>query len=117
MPMSCSGYQLIKNTMKTNFNFHDFSLYEQLLGRQKTLLSDQITRKGGLGWVKWILNLFRLIHAKAPTKSNVRIAKVFIRQCYLINKESGSSFLVRYLKGCYILLQQYVARNETRYSG
>jgi len=100
---------------KKNIRFNDYELYAQLLDRQKSLLSDLITRKGGLGWVNWIMRLTRLIYAKAPTKSNVRISKVFIKECYLITRKSSLSFLVVYLKTCFIMLQQYVARNETKY--
>lgn len=99
-----------------NFNFKDYELYQQILDKKKSLLSDQVTRKGGLGLINWFLQVKRLIQAKAPTKSDVKICKHFALMCYKIYKKSGLTFLVKYLKTCYVLLQQYVSRNLTVYS-
>jgi hypothetical protein len=103
---------------KFNFdNLDAFKLFSQLMEKQRTLLSGLIPVKGGRGFINWGLYLCRLIQAKAPTKSTVRIMKSFALECFKIARCSGLGHLVKYLKTCSILLQQYVARNDATYDG
>jgi len=85
--------------------------------KQRTLLSGLIPLKGGRGLINWFLYLCRLVQAKAPTKSTVRIVKHFSLECFSIARCSGLGHLVKYLKTCSVLLQQYVARNDAVYDG
>jgi len=93
-------------------NLDSYDLFSEMMAKQKSLLNGLITVKGGRGLIKWILWIHRLISAKAPSKSNVKIARTFSRECYVIARGSGIGHLVKYLKTCGVLLQQFVAKND-----
>jgi len=83
------------------------------LEKQKALLTELLPIKGGLALVKFYLVIFGLCYAKAPTKSNVKVLKAFCRFLYTCNRNSGTEFLILYLKTCSVLLQQYCARQKS----
>jgi hypothetical protein len=76
---------------------------------QRTLLSGLLTVKGGRALINVGLNLLRLVLAKAPSKSNVRVIKHFTYEVFKLAKHNSNDFVIKYLKTCAILLQQYVA--------
>jgi hypothetical protein len=90
-------------------------LFQDLMKKQRTILSGLITVKGGIALVGVGLNLHRLVSAKAPTKSTIKILKSFAYTLYSITRRSSLEFTIKYLKVCAILLQQYVARHEPRF--
>jgi len=91
-------------------------LFQDLMKKQRTLLSGLIPRKWGLALVGVGLNLHRLVYAKAPSKSTVKILKAFAYELYKLTRSSSLGFTIKYLKTCSVLLQQYVARHETRFN-
>jgi len=76
---------------------------------QRTLLSGLLTVKGGRVLVNVGLKVLRLIQAKAPSKSSVRVLKSFSWEVYKLAKHNSVGFVILYLKTCSILLQQYVS--------
>jgi len=90
-------------------------LFQDLMKKQRTLLSGLITVKGGLALVGIGLNLFRLVNAKAPSKSTVKVLKYFAYRLYRLTCDSSLEFTIKYLKTCSILLQQYVSKHEDRF--
>jgi len=93
-------------------NLDAYELFSELMAKQKSLLNGLITVKGGLGLIGWALKLFRLVSAKAPSKSTVKVVRHFSKECFTIARCSGIGHLVKYLKTCGVLLQQYAARND-----
>jgi len=81
-------------------------IFSDLLVRQKALFKDLIGRKAGRGLIRWYLMVWRIILAKSPSKSSVKVTKHFSREVWKIYQGGGSPFLIKYLKGCSVLLQQ-----------
>lgn len=94
----------------------DLLHFQELMNKQKQLITGLITVKSGLGMVDWGLKLLRIISAKAPTKSDVKMLKRFFRDVYLLVQGMGIPGTIKYLKTCSVALQQYVARDTTRAS-
>jgi len=90
--------------------------FRELMKKQRTLLSGLLAVKGGRALIKVVLQLLRWLQAKAPTKSDVRIAKDFAFKIYLMAKKDSVESVIKYLKTCSILLQQYVARHTEHHS-
>lgn len=88
--------------------------FQKLMREQRTKLSGLLAVKGGRALINIALMVYRLVQAKAPTKSNVRVCKSFAFEIYRLAKFSGVNFVVLYLKTCSILLQQYVAKHTAR---
>lgn len=87
-----------------------------LIEKEKGRLTGYLTRKSGVGLVNVLLKVHRLIYARAPTKSDVKIIKSYCRKLYLMRRDSGMGHVIKYLKTSSIMLCQYVARNEKRFS-
>lgn len=88
--------------------------FQKLMKEQRTKLSGLLAVKGGRALINIALMVYRLVQAKAPSKSNVRVCKDFSFKIYRLAKLSGVNFVVLYLKTCSILLQQYVARHTVK---
>lgn len=99
---------------KTRTFIQSLEQFKDQMEKQKKLITVLISVKAGKGLINWILNLKRLISAKAPTKSDVRIIKAYLKSLYLIQKGSGIPHLIKYLKTCSVLLQQHAASDLTR---
>jgi len=84
--------------------------------KQRTLLSGLLSVKGGRALINVGLNLYRLVRAEAPSKSNVRVIKYFAYEVFKLAKFNSNDFVIKYLKTCAILLQQYVAGHTERFS-
>lgn len=100
---------------KIKSNLDAFKLFQDLMSKQRSSLSGRIPKNGGRAMIGWGLLLYRLIAAKAPSKSIVKILRTFAFECFRISRGSGLGHLVKYLKTCSILLQQYVAKNDATY--
>lgn len=98
------------------FDPRGLEAFKAILERQKALISELASVKSGLGLVKYLLRLRRLIEAKAPTKSDVKVIKYFCKEVFRLVKGGGIPFAILYLKVCSILLQQYVAKHTNRAS-
>lgn len=90
--------------------------FQELMKKQRTLLSGLLALKGGLALVNIALKVYRLVRAKAPTKSNVRICKNFAFEVHKLVKANGLTFTIMYLKTCSIMLQQFVAKHTVKSS-
>lgn len=96
-------------------NTHDaLGAFQKLMKQQRTVLSGLIAVKGGRAVINVALSLLRLLQAKAPTKSNVRICKDFAFKVYKLAKHNNVDFVVKYLKTCSIMLQQSVAKHTVK---
>lgn len=98
------------------FDPRGLEAFKAILERQKALISELASVKSGLGLVKYLLRIRRLIEAKAPTKSDVKVIKYFCKEVFRLVKGGGIPFAILYLKVCSILLQQYVAKHTNRAS-
>jgi len=107
-------FTFINTVTNRIFNFKSLEQYQELIAKQKSKITGLSSVKGGLGLVDYGLNLIRLIQAKAPTKSDVRVLKCFFKSVYSLMRSNNASETIKYLKTCSILLQQYVARDITR---
>lgn len=99
-----------------DITFRDYDEYAKFLKKQKLTLNGQIMRNHGLGLINWGLRLHRLVYAKAPSKSIVKVLKHFSYELHRIYKNNGMGHLVKYLKTASVMLQQYVARHEFEHS-
>lgn len=88
--------------------------FQELMKKQRTLLSGLLAVKGGRALINVALKLHRLLQAKAPTKSNVRICKDFAFKIYKLAKANSVNFVILYLKTCSIMLQQSVAKHTVK---
>jgi len=90
--------------------------YKAFLDKQKKIINGLLIRNNGLGLVNWILSIHRLVYNKAPTKSSVKVSKLFATEIHRIYKRNGMDYLILYLKTSAVMLQQSVARNITKNS-
>lgn len=95
-----------------DISFSDAEEYSSFLKAHKKTLNGQVMSNHGLGLINIGLALYRLVFAKAPTKSTVKVIKHFAREIHYLYCHNGMMYLIKYLKTSSVMLQQYVARNE-----
>jgi len=103
-----------KNFFKQINNGDALKAFQELMKKQRTLLSGLLAVKGGRAVINVALKLHRLLQAKAPTKSNVKVSKNFALKIYYLAKSNDVNFVVMYLKTCAVMLQQYVAKHTVK---
>jgi hypothetical protein len=103
---------LIYSVTIFNKSFLNLSVKE-MMEKCKSELTGLASVKGGRGLINVLLKIIRLIQAKAPTKSDVKVVKYFCKEIFHLVTLSGMGHTIKYLKTCGVMLQQYVARDTT----
>jgi hypothetical protein len=103
---------LIKSVTIFKKSFVNLSVKE-MMEKCKSELTGLASVKGGRGLINTLLKIVRLIQAKAPTKSDVKVVKYFSKKIFHLVTHSGMGHTIKYLKTCGVMLQQFVAKDTT----